>query len=126
MTHARKHLVPLVISFLLLLTPATVSLAQNSNAAQTRPKPSAQPDYLNPRLNIDQRVNDLVSRMTAEEKASQFTNTSSAIPRLTFRRYGNRPTAYCAALSRRRPCPALRRSSRHLSARSATPGPASC
>ena len=31
------------------------------------------PDYKNPRLPIDQRVNDLLSRMTLEEKVAQLT-----------------------------------------------------
>ncbi len=41
-----------------------------------------QPAYLNPALPIDQRVDDLVSRMTIEEKASQLVNQARAIPRL--------------------------------------------
>ncbi|HEY3835198.1 MAG TPA: glycoside hydrolase family 3 C-terminal domain-containing protein [Bryobacteraceae bacterium] len=38
--------------------------------------------YLNPSLPIDQRVDDLVSQMTMEEKATQLVNTAEAIPRL--------------------------------------------
>ena len=45
------------------------------------------PAYLNPALPIDQRVDDLVSRMTVEEKASQFSSTSPAIPRLQIPAY---------------------------------------
>ncbi|MCP9494897.1 MAG: glycoside hydrolase family 3 C-terminal domain-containing protein [Pyrinomonadaceae bacterium MAG19_C2-C3] len=51
-------------------------------AAQTAQPESAQPDYLNPRLPVEQRVNDLVRRMTLEEKVSQMMNKSAAIERL--------------------------------------------
>ncbi len=43
--------------------------------------------YLNPALPIDVRVDDLVSRMTLEEKASQLVNQSRAIPRLQVPAY---------------------------------------
>jgi len=45
------------------------------------------PAYLNPSLPIDQRVDDLVSRMTMEEKAGQLVNTTPAIPRLQVPAY---------------------------------------
>jgi beta-glucosidase len=45
------------------------------------------PPYLNPTLPIDQRVEDLVSRMTLEEKASQLVNQARAIPRLQVPEY---------------------------------------
>src|SRR5271157_5210094 len=38
--------------------------------------------YMNPSLTPEQRAADLVSRMTLQEKASQLTNESRAIPRL--------------------------------------------
>jgi beta-glucosidase len=46
-----------------------------------------QPAYLNPALPIDQRADDLLSRMTLEEKASQLVNQSRAIPRLNVPQY---------------------------------------
>ncbi|MEO8596936.1 MAG: glycoside hydrolase family 3 C-terminal domain-containing protein [Candidatus Solibacter sp.] len=46
-----------------------------------------QPPYLNPALPVDQRVDDLVSRMTVEEKAAQFSSTAPAIPRLQVPTY---------------------------------------
>ncbi len=50
--------------------------------------PSAErPAYLNPALPIEQRVDDLISRMTPEEKATQFSSTSAAIPRLQIPAY---------------------------------------
>ncbi|MGA2181728.1 MAG: glycoside hydrolase family 3 C-terminal domain-containing protein [Bryobacteraceae bacterium] len=46
-----------------------------------------QPAYLNPSLPIDQRADDLIGRMTLEEKASQLVNQSRAIPRLNVPQY---------------------------------------
>ena len=45
------------------------------------------PAYLNPDLPVEQRVNDLVGRMTLEEKASQMINRSAAISRLNVPAY---------------------------------------
>ena len=46
-----------------------------------------QPAYLNSSLPIDQRADDLIGRMTLEEKASQLVNQSRAIPRLNVPQY---------------------------------------
>jgi beta-glucosidase len=43
--------------------------------------------YLNPALPIDKRVDDLIARMTLEEKASQLVNQARAIPRLDVPAY---------------------------------------
>ncbi|MBA7590461.1 Xylan 1,4-beta-xylosidase [subsurface metagenome] len=43
--------------------------------------------FQNADLSIDDRVNDLVSRMTLEEKISQMQNGSGAIPRLGIPEY---------------------------------------
>ena len=59
---------------LLIFLPAICALAQST--------PTGTPAYLNPALPIDQRVDDLVSRMTLEEKASQVVRGAVAIPRL--------------------------------------------
>ncbi len=48
---------------------------------------TANPLYLNSALPIDQRVDDLVSRMTLEEKASQVVHQAAAIPRLQVPAY---------------------------------------
>ncbi|HKF41432.1 MAG TPA: glycoside hydrolase family 3 N-terminal domain-containing protein, partial [Candidatus Acidoferrum sp.] len=48
---------------------------------------AGEPAYLNPALPIEQRVNDLISRMTLEEKASQLVNQARAIPRLKVPAY---------------------------------------
>ena len=43
--------------------------------------------YQNPKLPVEQRVQDLVSRMTLEEKAAQVGHTAPAIPRLGVGEY---------------------------------------
>ncbi len=45
------------------------------------------PDYKNPALPIEKRVDDLVHRMTLEEKVSQMQNHAAAIPRLGVPEY---------------------------------------
>ena len=62
-----------VLFFFVIAAPLTV-LAQ-------------EPAYLNPSLPREQRVDDLVSRMTLEEKASQLVNQARAIPRLQVPAY---------------------------------------
>jgi beta-glucosidase len=47
----------------------------------------AAPAYKNPSLPIEQRVNDLIARMTLEEKAAQMNNAAPAIPRLGIPAY---------------------------------------
>src|SRR3974390_726248 len=71
----------LIIAFFVLLICSPPKLD-----AQT-PSSAAQPPYLNPALPVDQRVNDLISRMTLEEKASQLVNQARAIPRLNVPAY---------------------------------------
>ena len=68
----RAVLVPFVL--------ACVSLAQNG-------EPPAVPLYLDPAQPIAARVDDLISRMTLEEKASQLVNQARAIPRLQVPQY---------------------------------------
>ncbi len=45
------------------------------------------PDYKNPDLPVEERVEDLVSRMTLEEKVSQMVNNAPAIERLDIPAY---------------------------------------
>src|ERR1700730_13298992 len=54
-----------------------------STAAQQQTKPP----YLDTSLPLHQRVDDLVSRMTLEEKVSQMMNAAPAIPRLGIPEY---------------------------------------
>ena len=50
-------------------------------------KPDGRAPYLDPSLPIDRRVDDLVSRMTLEEKVSQMMNAAPAITRLSVPEY---------------------------------------
>jgi len=50
-------------------------------------EPPANSPYLNPALPIDQRVDDLIGRMTLEEKVSQMRDHAVAIPRLAVPKY---------------------------------------
>jgi beta-glucosidase len=60
-----------------------LAFAAFSCPAQTADKPG----YLDPSQPIEKRVDDLVSRMTLEEKASQLVNQARAIPRLQVPAY---------------------------------------
>ncbi len=66
----------LVVPFLLLC----------ASLAQTAQSPAV-PPYLDPAQPLTVRVDDLVSRMTLEEKASQLVNQARAIPRLQVPAY---------------------------------------
>ncbi len=61
-------------------------IAPLSSAAQNSISPEPRP-YLNSSLPVGVRVDDLVSRMTLEEKASQLVNQARAIPRLQIPAY---------------------------------------
>jgi beta-glucosidase len=54
----------------------------SANAQSSRPLP-----YLDPSLPVAQRVDDLVGRLTLEEKAAQMVNTAPAVPRLGIPAY---------------------------------------
>jgi beta-glucosidase len=76
----QSHNVGLVLPlFSILLLNALASVAQSA--------PGRAPLYLDPSQPIEVRVDDLVSRMTLEEKASQLVNQSRAIPRLQIPEY---------------------------------------
>ena len=65
-----------VVAVSLLCAISVASLAQQA----TEP-------YKDPSLPVEQRVNDLISRMTDEEKASQLVHVADAIPRLGIPAY---------------------------------------
>ena len=68
------------LAFVLCLVGGLRVNAQSGGADASAP-------YRNPALPIDVRVDDLVSRMTLEEKASQLVNQARAIPRLNVPEY---------------------------------------
>ncbi|MFP5235219.1 MAG: glycoside hydrolase family 3 C-terminal domain-containing protein [Acidobacteriota bacterium] len=66
--------------------------AQSSKPDEPQPTPqqvkaAAAMPFRNPALPIDQRVNDLVSRLTLEEKVSQMIDRAASIPRLDIPAY---------------------------------------
>jgi hypothetical protein len=61
-------LVPLGLSLLVLTIPSTHGAASSAG----RPSESEEPPYLDPALPLEARVDDLVSRMTFEEKLGQI------------------------------------------------------
>ena len=73
MKHTIRRLT-LAVCLLPLLPPAPPAAAQANE--------SARPDYLDPRLPVARRVEDLVRRMTLEEKVAQMMNKAPAIERL--------------------------------------------
>jgi len=77
MRHMKKKTAVLVGAFLCTAICST-SFAQQS---------SGEPAYKNPGLPIEQRVDDLVSHMTLEEKVSELGDASDAIPRLSIPAY---------------------------------------
>lgn len=80
----------LVLSILLAIVTFTAeSFAQagGSTPAQGSDSELANAPFRNPNLPVDERVNDLVSRMTLEEKVSQMVHTAAAIPRLGIPEY---------------------------------------
>jgi beta-glucosidase len=64
-----------------------VLLAATLSAIGQTPDSSSVAPYLNPALPMNERVDDLVGRMTLEEKASQLVNQARAIPRLDVPAY---------------------------------------
>ncbi len=77
---------PLIGLFLLVLL-SNSELAAQSSSNTSGSTASARSPYLDPDLPLEQRVNDLVSRMTLEEKVSQMQDVAPAIPRLGIPAY---------------------------------------
>src|SRR5215469_8045659 len=50
-------------------------------------QPAADALYKNPEIELSRRVDDLVSRMTLDEKVSQLGHTADAVPRLGIPEY---------------------------------------
>jgi len=73
-------ILPLFFVFLSFFARPAVS--QQKTDTSTSP-----PLYLDPKAPVDRRVDDLVSRMTLDEKASQLVHKAAAIPRLQVPAY---------------------------------------
>jgi beta-glucosidase len=73
-----------VLALICLVSSFLLSLPASAQVPSTKP---ADADYLNPTLPIERRVNDLLGRMTLEEKVSQMMNKSAAIERLGIPAY---------------------------------------
>ena len=82
---ANKMFRILPASFLILFGASHLA-AQSASKVSSSPG-TPRPPYLDPSLPVDQRVDDLVSRMTLEEKASQMQDVARAIPRLGIPAY---------------------------------------
>ena len=74
-----------------LVALASAAAAQTPTArtpAASAGQPAgARPPYMNPALPVAQRVDDLVGRMTLDEKVSQMRDHAAAIPRLSVPKY---------------------------------------
>ena len=71
-----------------LSKPALIAVACGAlTLAAHSQQSSTEPAYKNPQVPLQQRVNDLVARMTLEEKVSQLGHTAEAIPRLGVPEY---------------------------------------
>src|SRR2546421_4198018 len=76
------HLFARGVILLLLGTLCLLATPQTRTGGQTPPPP-----YKNTSLPVARRVDDLVSRMTLEEKVAQMMNAAPAIPRLAVPEY---------------------------------------
>jgi beta-glucosidase len=77
-------LLSLAFAGILLCRPA---FTQTNGGRPAQAQQNAKPAYLDPGLPIERRVDDLVSRMTLDEKASQMQDIAPAIPRLGIPAY---------------------------------------
>src|SRR5256885_754466 len=75
-------------SFSALMLAVCSCLSAQTPDPQTLSSDGSKPLYLEPTAELGQRVNDLVSRMTLDEKISQMQNNAPAIPRLGIPAYG--------------------------------------
>jgi beta-glucosidase len=73
----RMSVVATIFIFFITVTASIAQTAQSAGA----------PIYMDPSQPTDRRVEDLISRMTLEEKASQLVNQARAIPRLQVPAY---------------------------------------
>jgi len=79
---SRRLFLILPLFFVFLSFFARPAVSQQKTDTSTSP-----PLYLDPKAPVDRRVDDLVSRMTLDEKASQLVHKAAAIPRLQVPAY---------------------------------------
>ena len=72
---SRKIRIPAFLAAVVFLTASCSTIKEGA------------PDYMNPDISVDVRVNDLVGRMTLDEKVSQALHGSAAIERLGVPEY---------------------------------------
>ena len=82
----KNRLLRFLAAFLCLFFGALSLNAQTAANASAAKEP-ARPAYLDPSLPLEQRVNDLVSRITLEEKVAQMQDVAPGIPRLSIPAY---------------------------------------
>jgi beta-glucosidase len=70
-----------------LLSCSLILLADFALVLPLPAQEAAQPVYLNPKLPLELRVDDLIGRMTLEEKVAQMRDHAIAIPRLGVPKY---------------------------------------
>jgi beta-glucosidase len=73
--------------FVVLCLSPLLACAQAPSTPSSATTATTTPAYLDPSLPLDRRVNDLVSRMTLEEKVAQMQDVAPAIPRLQVPAY---------------------------------------
>jgi beta-glucosidase len=83
----RLHPAVLVLSFLLPVTTSSQAPKQAPAPTQQQIKAAAAMPFRNPELPVDKRVDDLVGRLTLQEKVSQVIDRAAAIPRLDIPAY---------------------------------------
>ena len=79
----RRIIIRATCALMLICLPSLAQAPPPSQTSRNRIAPQdAKPAYLDSTVPIEKRVDDLVSRMTLEEKASQMQDVAPAIPRL--------------------------------------------
>jgi len=83
-----REIAGIAFTLALMCFPITgQGLPRVTSSVSSQDSQNAKPAYLDPSLPIAQRVNDLVSRMTVDEKISQMQDVAPAIPRLGIPAY---------------------------------------
>src|SRR4029077_10681954 len=73
--------------FVLVTLCAAIAPSASAQQSTTNSGADTDPPYKNPNLSVERRAEDIVARMTLEEKVSQIGHTSDAAPRLGIPEY---------------------------------------